>query len=174
MKYNYTIILLFSLTLIACGKQTAEKPQTDTHNQLSNTVQVPDKATAAPNNTAPTTPGNTTTNNRNPFQADMNNAKNSATSPSQTINQYSISDLQMVGTITTDAQQYALIASPDGNTCTVKTGDTIGKENAIVTSISAEQVILKVTRDFNGSSYQQFVGLTLNRHSAPSFPGLNA
>ncbi len=170
-KYTFIIIVLLQVILTACDKQQISTSQ--------NNSQKPTIITSITQNTAPAESrdvpnnNNLTTHNRNPFQANTNNSNNSVSTPTQSINQYNISDLQMVGTIITNSQIYALIASPDGNTCTVSIGDKIGKENAEVANITSELVILKVTRDFNGSSYQQLVELNLNKQTAQSSSGLS-
>lgn len=172
MKNKYTIIviiILLQIMLTACEKQPISTP----HNLQNKNV-----LTLNSTNTTPTTPqnipnsNNSTNNNHNPFQANEN-TNNSLTTPAQAINQYSVSDLQMVGTMATDTQRFALIQSPDGNTCTVSIGDKIGKEGAEITNITPEEIILKITQDFNGSSYQQLIELTLNKQSAQSSSGIS-
>lgn len=170
-KFNIILIILLQIILTACGKQQTPSQQINTQNPII--ISSKSQNTIPPTTQPAPTTNNITGNNRNPFQANSNNSNNSVATPTQAINQYSVSDLQMVGTITSDSQQYALIASPDGNTCTVSIGDKIGKEAAEVISITTEQVILKITRDFNGSSYQQLVELSLNKQSTQSSPGLS-
>lgn len=169
-KYRIFIIILLQILFTACGKQPI-----NSSNNLQNKNTLSLNSPNAPLTTPQNIPNanNTTNNSHNPFQANTNNANNSVTTPIQAINQYSVNDLQMVGTITTDSQLSALIQSPDGNTCTVTTGDKIGKENAEITSITAEQIILEITRDFNGSSFQQLIELTLNKQSAQSSAGIS-
>lgn len=172
-----SLIILFALSLqillIACSKQQTPSPQTTNLTQATINTKIPNNR--SPATIAPSTQSNNfSSNNKNPFQAQPNNPSNAISTPAQNINQYSVSDLRMVGTINSDSQQYAIIASPDGSTTTVTVGDKVGKENAEVTNITAEQVILKVTLNFNGSTYEQLVELTLNNQSSQSSSGISA
>ncbi len=168
-KHTIMVIILLQIMLTACEKQPTATP---------NNIQNKNAFTLNSTNTSSTTPqnmpnsNNSINNNRNPFQANEN-TNNPVTTPVQAINQYSVTDLQMVGTMTMDTQRFALIQSPNGNTCTVSIGDKIGKEGAEITSITPEQIILKITRDFNGSSYQQLIELNLNKQSAQSSSGIS-
>ncbi len=175
MKKNLTAILmtLLPFMLIACSKQQTSTEQTIQQPQVTNTLKSPDNS--APTTTSPPSNSNNySSNNKNPFQAQPNVPNNSVTTPAQNMNQYAVSDLRMVGTITSDSQLYAIIASPDGSTSTVTIGDKIGKENAEVTDISTNQVILKIMLNFNGTTYQQLIELTLSNQSTPSSPGISA
>ena len=75
------------------------------------------------------------------------NVKNPRLSKDITFHQYALSELTLIGCLTSPNKKDALIASPNDEIATIKTGDKLGKDSIRVTKIAPTYIQLIAPND---------------------------
>lgn len=85
----------------------------------------------------------------------------------EALEEYTIEDLKMVGTLQHKGTTFALIRSPDNNLAQVKTGDFMGQNYGRVTAISeAELKLREMVQEASGKWVEREASLQLSEEEA--------
>ncbi len=80
------------------------------------------------------------------------------------IHSFDVSQFKLIGIITGDRQNEAMVVDPNGKGYVIKAGMTIGKNEGLITSITNSGVdVVEQFRDDNGRVRKETIKITLPR-----------